>query len=458
MHGYRGRDGGRGRRRSPTGTSGTGSFRYDDGVAGGAALLDLPEPPTAIFAGSDEIALGRHRGGPGARAAGPGGPQRRRLRRHPGRPVRLAAADHRPPAAARDGRRRAAHGAAAGGRREGRLAPRRARHRAGRPALHRTAGPALSAPGRSTRRKDPNEDRRRHAGDRRGAPVPGGVRLGRGHRQLPDRGRRPRGRPGTVHLGHVLAPPRRGGRRRHRRRRRRPLPPLPRGRRADGRPRRHPLPLLAGLAAAAADRAGPAQPGRAGLLPAAGRRAARPGHPALGHALPLGPAAAAGGRRRLAGPGHRRAVRRLRRGRARPAEGPDPDLDHAERAVVLGLPRVRRRPPCARADRAGRRPGRRPPPAARARAGRPGDAGAGPGQLAGHHAQPSAGRPGHRVGRGRRRGPAGRRGDQPGLPRPDLPRRVPGGPAGGRRRGVAISGSSGTGTSGPSPRRSTCSG
>jgi LacI family transcriptional regulator len=33
-------------------------FLYDDGLAGGAALLDLPEPPTAIFAGSDELALG----------------------------------------------------------------------------------------------------------------------------------------------------------------------------------------------------------------------------------------------------------------------------------------------------------------------------------------------------------------------------------------------------------------
>jgi LacI family transcriptional regulator len=33
-------------------------FLYDDGLAGGAALLDLPDPPTAVFAGSDEVALG----------------------------------------------------------------------------------------------------------------------------------------------------------------------------------------------------------------------------------------------------------------------------------------------------------------------------------------------------------------------------------------------------------------
>lgn len=33
-------------------------FMYRDGVAGGAALLDLPTPPTAVFAASDEIAVG----------------------------------------------------------------------------------------------------------------------------------------------------------------------------------------------------------------------------------------------------------------------------------------------------------------------------------------------------------------------------------------------------------------
>lgn len=36
----------------------TGHFHFHDGVAGGAALLDLPDVPTAIFAGCDEIALG----------------------------------------------------------------------------------------------------------------------------------------------------------------------------------------------------------------------------------------------------------------------------------------------------------------------------------------------------------------------------------------------------------------
>ncbi|WP_043620499.1 LacI family DNA-binding transcriptional regulator [Nonomuraea candida] len=36
----------------------SGHFRYHDGVEGGAAVLDLPDPPTAIFAGSDEMAVG----------------------------------------------------------------------------------------------------------------------------------------------------------------------------------------------------------------------------------------------------------------------------------------------------------------------------------------------------------------------------------------------------------------
>jgi LacI family transcriptional regulator len=36
----------------------TGHFHYNDGVAGSSALLDLPHPPTAIFAGNDDTALG----------------------------------------------------------------------------------------------------------------------------------------------------------------------------------------------------------------------------------------------------------------------------------------------------------------------------------------------------------------------------------------------------------------
>ncbi|MGY1618250.1 substrate-binding domain-containing protein [Geodermatophilus sp. SYSU D00691] len=35
-----------------------GDFRHADGLAQGGALLDLPEPPTAVFAGADETAVG----------------------------------------------------------------------------------------------------------------------------------------------------------------------------------------------------------------------------------------------------------------------------------------------------------------------------------------------------------------------------------------------------------------
>ncbi|RZS86855.1 LacI family transcriptional regulator [Motilibacter rhizosphaerae] len=36
----------------------TGQFHWEDGVAGAEHLLSLPTPPTAVFAGSDEVALG----------------------------------------------------------------------------------------------------------------------------------------------------------------------------------------------------------------------------------------------------------------------------------------------------------------------------------------------------------------------------------------------------------------
>jgi LacI family transcriptional regulator len=42
----------------PDGYVRSGNFLYRDGVVEGAALLDLPEPPTAVFAASDEMALG----------------------------------------------------------------------------------------------------------------------------------------------------------------------------------------------------------------------------------------------------------------------------------------------------------------------------------------------------------------------------------------------------------------
>jgi LacI family transcriptional regulator len=41
-----------------TGYTRSGNFEYNDGLIEGAALLDLPEPPTAIFAANDDMALG----------------------------------------------------------------------------------------------------------------------------------------------------------------------------------------------------------------------------------------------------------------------------------------------------------------------------------------------------------------------------------------------------------------
>ena len=119
----------------------------------------------------------------------------------------------------------------------------------------------------------------------------------------------------------------------------------------------------------------PGQPGRSGLLRPAGRRAAGRRHRPVGHAVPLGPAAGAGGRRRLAGPRHRVPVRRLRDDGLRQAARPGGHLDHAERAVVLGHARLPRRA-CTR--RAGvtstPRIARGAPPAARPRPGDPADA------------------------------------------------------------------------------------
>jgi LacI family transcriptional regulator len=57
LHGYRGAMEARGVP-VPDGYVRTGRFSYEHGLAGGAALLDLPRPPTAVFAGSDETALG----------------------------------------------------------------------------------------------------------------------------------------------------------------------------------------------------------------------------------------------------------------------------------------------------------------------------------------------------------------------------------------------------------------
>ena len=140
------------------------------------------------------------------------------------------------------------------------------------------------------------------------------------------------------------------------------------------------LPVLDRLAAAPAraDRTGAT--GRARLLRPAGGRAARAGHRAVADAVPLGPAAAARGRGRLARtatPRYRFAEYAARRGRA--ARRPGRGLDHPQRAVVLGLPRATPAASTPRArGRRGARGARGAPPAARPRPGRAGDARAPP--------------------------------------------------------------------------------
>ena len=128
-----------------------------------------------------------------------------------------------------------------------------------------------------------------------------------------------------------------------------------------------------------------------------------------------------------------RPVRRLRPGRARPPRRPGAHVDDAQRAVLLGLPRLHGRHARARAHLARRRPRRRAPPHARARPGRAGAARPRRRARARPDAQLHRRRPARprRPARRRRRAP-GRRPDEPDLPRPDLPRRLPRRPPRGR--------------------------
>ncbi len=179
---------------------------------------------------------------------------------------------------------------------------------------------------------------------------------------------------------------------------------------------------------------GPRRRKRPGLLPLARRRAAPRRHQARRHALPLGPAAGAGGRGRLARARDRRTVRGLRGHHGPRARRPGIDVDDAERALVLGLPRLRLRGPRPRPHRTGRRAAGRPPPQPRPR---PGDRGAArePPRCRADlgHPQPPPGAPADRQRGGRGRGPPDRRGGQPDLHRPDAEGRVPGRPAGRHR-------------------------
>ena len=198
---------------------------------------------------------------------------------------------------------------------------------------------------------------------------PGRVRSRCQHRRVPDRGCGGRGRPRPQRLGHLLRRARPDRRRQQRRRGVRPLPPLPRGRRPDARAGARRLPVLDRVAADPPGRLRPGEPGGPRLLRPARRRAARGRGRADGDAVPLGPPAGARGRGRLALPGDRRAVRRVRRDGRRATGGPGRPLDPGERAQRRDDARLRDRRARPRPADDVRRAARRPPPAARPRPG-----------------------------------------------------------------------------------------
>ena len=80
-----------------------GTFHVEAGYEHGQALLQLPEPPTAIFAGSDLQAFGVYEAARVHRRRHPRAAQRDRVRRPADGALGRAAADHDPPAADRDG-------------------------------------------------------------------------------------------------------------------------------------------------------------------------------------------------------------------------------------------------------------------------------------------------------------------------------------------------------------------
>ena len=282
--------------------------------------------------------------------------------------------------------------------------------------------------------------------------------MGGGDLRVPDRGGGGPGRAGALDLGHLRQGAGAGRRGAHRRGGGRPLPPVPAGRGPHGRPRAGRLPVLGRLAAGPARGAGAGQPRGPRLLPAAGRQPPRAWHRALGHPVPLGPAPGAPGPGRLGQPGDRRPLRRLRGRRLRGPARPGGQLDDPERAVVRGLPRPRRRHPRARGAGPGHRRAGRPPPAARPRPGHPGHAGDRRRAPARHQPQPGPGHPGLRRPGRRRRRPPHRRRLQPPVPRPAVPRGLPGRRAPGPGRPRRPRPRPATTTWPRSPRPSTCSG
>ena len=181
------------------------------------------------------------------------------------------------------------------------------------------------------------------------------------------------------------------------------------------------------MAALAARRQRIPEPGGRRLLRRARRRAARAWRPALGDALPLGPAAGARGRRRLGGTRHRAAVRRLRRRRSgtcsatgwpasRPSTSPG-----ARRS--WGTPAASMRPGSGR--RQGHRGGAPSAPRARARGATP-SAPPGPPRPSSGSCSTSTRSSPRPTPRGCRRRAPDRRPRQPDLPRSPAARGISG--------------------------------
>ena len=182
-----------------------GTFEKAAGEAAVELLVDERKVQFDGLVGGERLhGAGRDPGAAGARPAGAVRRRGRRLRRHRGRAVLDAAADHRAPAAVSAGRGGPRPRAGADRRRGGRAADDR-RHRAGRAPVVR-----LSV------RPDPSRPRRHRDADADRAREP--PRRARRRRRPPDRARRPRRRHrAAAGLGPPAARRLRGGAARRRR-------------------------------------------------------------------------------------------------------------------------------------------------------------------------------------------------------------------------------------------------
>ena len=255
--------------------------------------------------------------------------------------------------------------------------------------------------------------------------LPGRLRLGRGDRGIPGRGRHARGRSWGEHLGPVQrrCGERRGREQRHRRVRL--VPPPRRGHAPDARARPRRVPSLDRVAENPPRRDRTREPGRPRPLRPRRRRAAREWNRPVRDPLSLGSAAGPGGSGRLARARHGRGLRRVRGGRRGAARRSSPQLDHAERAVGGLVARLRAGRSRSRSRRRACRARRGAPRAAGARSGCGGPTPRGADREGRRDHRPRADVPPHVLRRGRRRGsPLGRL-SQPLVSRPGARPRIP---------------------------------